>query len=580
MRCHDSVSLTVAALLSALVVAGCDADVSLDMSHGPADPQVMVVPALDEPRHASAPGTWRIPEALPRPASPLAIRMARFAAELAQRRAERLLALAERAAAQSPLASAAGSPAVFDVDGLKAELHELLEPLARSTDVSVHVRELASDDVLFDFRGDEPLNPASNHKLLTTSAALDLLGPEFRFETRVLRHDDTLYLVGEGDPTLDALVLRDLALEISADPQAASLQRIVVDDLAFSPRTLAPGFSDLGPGVSYEAPSGALSLDFNTVRISVRAPRGRAKPGQVARLEVEVSPPSTHLVIDDQAGVGRGALQIRTYAGMEVDGQARTVVELTGKLRAGRSLTVRRRVVDPGLYTGGALAVLLASPGHTPLPVRRGAAPGPEQQPQVLARRESPPLRTVIGGALAWSNNFVAEQLLRTLGWRMTGSPGDWDNGAEVVQAYWEALGLPPGALVFENGSGFSRRGRVTTSALVDLIAVAHRAQGEEGLLSALPVAGADGTLRARLRRSGKRVRAKTGTMDGISGLSGVITAEDGVPQVAFSILSNLREGATTPGPARKRVEDRVVMAVLRALDAWALQRLRARPAR
>jgi D-alanyl-D-alanine carboxypeptidase/D-alanyl-D-alanine-endopeptidase (penicillin-binding protein 4) len=108
-----------------------------------------------------------------------------------------------------------------------------------------------------------------------------------------------------------------------------------------------------------------------------------------------------------------------------------------------------------------------------------------------------------------------------------------------VVQAYWGALGLPADALVFENGSGFSQRGRVTTTALVDLISVA--ASGNNGLLSALPVAGEHGTLRARLRRSGKRVRAKTGTMDGISGLSGVITAEDGAPQVAFSILSNVR---------------------------------------
>ncbi len=573
MRCHGLVGLTVAALWSALAIAGCDADVPADMSLGSGS-QVAGVRAADEPGQASGPGSWRIPEALPRP-SPLAVRMARFAADLARRRAERLVALAEQAAAAAPLASAAGAPAVIDVEGLKSELQELLAPLARSTDVSVHVRELASDDVLFDYRGDEPLNPASNHKLLTTSAAIDLLGPEFRFETRALRQGDALYVIGEGDPTLDALALRELAVEVSANPEATGLQRIVVDDLAFSPRTLAPGFSDAGPGAAYEAPSGALSLDFNTVRITVRAPRGRPKAGEVPRLEVELSPPSTHLVIDDQATVGRGSLQIRTYAGMEVEGQARTVVELSGKLRAGRSLTVRRRVVDPGLYTGGALAVLLVGAGETPLSVSRGPAPRSGLS-QVLARRESPPLRAVIGGALAWSNNFVAEQLLRTLGWRMTGNPGDWDNGAEVVQAYWETLGLPPGALVFENGSGFSRRGRVTTSALVDLIAVAHRVQGEAGLLSALPVAGADGTLRARLRRSGKRVRAKTGTMDGISGLSGVITAEDGVPQVAFSILSNLREGASPAGPARKRVEDRVVMAVLRALDAWAVQRLRA----
>ena len=563
-------SLAVAALGSALLAAACDTYVPSDMSPGP------VARATDEPGRAMEPGSWHIPEALPRPRSPLALHMAEFAASLAQRRAERLAQLAT--AAEQDLTSAAGPLAVFDVAGLEAELTKILAPLERSTDVSVHVRELASDDVLFDYRGNEPLNPASNHKLLTTSAALDLLGSEFRFETRALHHEDALYLIGEGDPSLDEPTLRALATEISATLGGAGVQRIVVDDLAFSPRTLAPGFSDLGPGASFQAPSGALSLDFNTVRVSVHAPRARPKPGQVARLELELYPPSTHLVIDDQATVGRGALTIRTYAGMEVDGQARTVVELTGKLRAGRSLMVRRRVVDPGLFTGGALAILLAGPDGTPLPVIRGAAPEPEQLPRVLARRESPPLRTVVGGALAWSNNFVAEQLLRTLGWRMTGSPGDWDNGAEVVQAYWETLGLPSGALVFENGSGFSQRGRVTTSALVDLIAVAHRVQGQEGLLSALPVAGADGTLRARLRRSGKRVRAKTGTMDGISGLSGVITSEDGVPQVAFSILSNLRAGEAS-GPARKRVEDRVVMAVLKALDAWAVQRLRGRAA-
>ncbi len=558
------------ALACALLAAGCDEPVPSGM---------FITSAADAAGREAGqvPGAWRIPEALPRVRSQLAVRMAEFAASLAQRRAERLVKLA--AAGTQALVSAAGRPAVFDVAGLRAELHKILAPLERSTDVSVHVRELASDDVLFDYRGDAPLNPASNHKLLTTSAALDLLGAEFRFETRALHHGDALYLIGEGDPTLDELALRALAAEISAAPGTIGLQRIVVDDLVFSPRALAPGFSDDGPGESFQAPSGALSLEFNTVRVSVHAPRARPKPGQLARLEVELYPPSTHLVIDDQATVGRGALKIRTYAGMEVDGQARTVVELTGKLRAGSSLMVRRRVVDPGLFTGGALAVQLAGADGTPVPVTRGHAPAPEEQPRVLARRESPPLRVVVGGALAWSNNFVAEQLLRTLGWRMTGSPGDWDNGAEVVQAYWETLGLPPGALVFENGSGFSQRGRVTTTALVDLIAVAHRVQGEEGLLSALPVAGTDGTLRARLRRSGKRVRAKTGTMDGISGLTGVITAEDGVPQVAFSILSNLRAGEAS-GPARKRVEDRVVMAVLKALDAWAVERQRVEAAR
>ncbi len=528
---------------------------------GPADARGL---ASDDVAEAAVP-TRKIPEAAPR--SPLTLRLAAFAAELAARR--------ESAKAATPdLRPAAGSPAVFDVAGLDAAIRKVVGPLERTTDISVHIRELASDDVLFDYHGDAPLNPASNQKLLTTAAALDLLGPDFRFETRALQQGDTLYVLGEGDPTLDDAALRELAGQISGATQVASLRRIVVDDLAFSPRTLAPGFSDAGVGEAYQAPSGALSLDFNTVEVTAVAPRTKVKRGEVAHLEVAVRPSSAHVVVDDQASVGSGSLVVRSYAGLELAGQARTVLELTGKLRAGRTATVRRRVADPGLYTGGALAVMLAEKtGTAPLPVERGVTPAPADDVKVVARCESAPLQTIAGGALAWSNNFIAEQLLRTLGWRMTGEPGDWDNGARVVQAYWDALGLPGDALVFENGSGFSQRGRVTTTALVDLIAVANRVSGGQGLLSALPVAGEEGTLRARLRRSGKRVRAKTGTMAGISGLSGVITTEDGTPQVAFSILSNVREGGASAATKRKRAEDAIVTAVLKALDAWALER-------
>lgn len=465
-----------------------------------------------------------------------------------------------------------GAPVDFDVAGLDREIRGVVRTLEKRNVVSVHVRDLVSDFVLFDLRGDVALAPASNNKILTAAAALDLLGEDFRFETRALHKDDTLYLVGEGDPTLDAVGLRTLANELSRKVDIATLKRIVVDDFAFSPRTLAPGFSDTGVGVSYQAPSGALSLEFNTVTITAAAPRSGNN------VAVTLKPPSTHIAVDNKSASvrGRSTLVIRTYAGLEQDGEARTVVELTGKLRRGVSVPVRRRVVDPGLYTGGALAAILAEgTDRLPLPVSRGRAPSPMDQPTLLATRESPPLHDIVDAALAWSNNFFAEQLLRTIGGRLTGEPGDWDNGAEVVLAYWQALGQTPNDLVFENGSGLSNRGRVTTTALVDLIAVANRVHGSGGLVSTLPVAGAEGTLRARLRRSGKRVRAKTGTMDGITGLSGVITADDGTPQVAFSILINVRAGSTTAASKRSKAADRIVMAVLRAVDDYELSRAR-----
>jgi D-alanyl-D-alanine carboxypeptidase/D-alanyl-D-alanine-endopeptidase (penicillin-binding protein 4) len=258
---------------------------------------------------------------------------------------------------------------------------------------------------------------------------------------------------------------------------------------------------------------------------------------------------------------------------------------------------MRRRIVDPGMYSGGAFALMLAEASQSePLPVRVGVAPRPDEldpeddhgddhpgelprmlghdpergDVQLVALRRSPPLIEVVNGLLTYSNNFTAEQILRTLGWRLTGDPGDWDNGSAVVRGYWEALGNDPGDLVFENGSGLSSVGRVTTSGLVDLISVAHRTQASgTSLLDALPVAGVKGTVAARLRRSGKRVRAKTGTLDGVSGLTGVITTEDGEPQVAFSILINVRETDRVAAHARRQIEDRIVMAVLDHIDGW-----------
>jgi D-alanyl-D-alanine carboxypeptidase/D-alanyl-D-alanine-endopeptidase (penicillin-binding protein 4) len=477
---------------------------------------------------------------------------------------ERLLARLEAFSRAVELAQGETSapPIGLDTAALDAAIRKIVAPLARIASVSVHIRDLASDTVLFDLQGDLPLNPASNHKLLTTAAALDLLGADYVFETRALRHDDDLVLVGEGDPSLDHNDLAALADQIAANTDISTLRRIVIDDAVFSARRLAPGFSDTSIGVSYQAPSGALSLNFNTVEITVAPGSGRPR--------VTVFPESTHVVVDNRATTGSGTPTVRTYSRGEGD-VVETVVEVTGRVRkTAKPLVVRRRISDPGLYTGGALAVMLAQRAVAdPLPVVRGSAPTYDTRAELLAQRDSEPLAVVAADALAFSNNFMAEQLLRTLGWRVTHSPGDWDNGAEVVLGYWRALGLDPNALVFENGSGLSDRGRVTTSALVDLIALAGRVQAAEGgLVSALPVAGERGTMRARLRQSGKRVRAKTGTLDGVSGLTGVITAEDGTPQVGFSILINV-DGNRTSAAKRKAAEDRIVMAVLRHLDAW-----------
>ncbi len=451
----------------------------------------------------------------------------------------------------------------FDVEGLAQGLGAIVEGLDARAQVSVHVRDLQSQHVLFDYYGDSPLNPASNQKLLTSTVALDLLGSDYTFATRVARRGNTLILRGEGDPTLVTEDLTRLAHDTARAVQLAEIDGLVVDATAFSAERFAPGVSADGPGYAYTAPSGALSVDFNTVSILVQPSRGGRG------VAVTVTPATPGLQVRNRARRGRkNTLGVRSF-----EERGRTIIEVTGQLpRNRRGFNLRRRVHDPALHVGQIFAQALSEASASePLPVTRGELPiGAE----TVAIHESAPLAEVIDAGLAYSNNFMAEQILRTVAWRLTGDPGSWDTGAALLEGYWTALGNDPGSIVVENASGLSESGRVTSSGLVDLISVAHRTPGVgEGLIDALPVAGEPGTLRTRLRKSGKRVRAKTGTLHGVSGLTGVITRESGEAQLAFSILINAGDAHRLTARRRRSAQDRMVVTVLRYLDAYEARR-------
>jgi len=451
----------------------------------------------------------------------------------------------------------------FDVEGLATELEVILSEVGDAAQMSVHVRDIESGHVVFDYFGDTPLNPASNQKLLTSSAAIDLLGPDYTFATRVLRQDRTLVLVGEGDPSLQVEDLRALAGAVAREIDTAAIDELLVDDSAFSRERFGPGYSQDGPGLSYEAPSSALSVGYNVVDV-IAVPR--TKP---TRVEITTAPASAGIVVRNRARIGsKRALDVRTFAE-----KGKTIVEVKGTLRRRSApFVVRRRLATPSIFCGTLFAELLAAATTSqPLPVRRGVV---RDDAEEIAVHESATLLEILDLGMSYSNNFIAEQVLRTVAWRMTGEPGDWPAGQDILRGYWSALGGDAEALTVENAAGLSREGRLTTMGIVDLLAVAHRtAPTGASLLDVLPVAGEPGTLRSRLRLSGKRVWAKTGTLRDVSGLSGVITREDGTPQLAFSILTNARDADEMDAPIRREIEDRIVMAVLYALDDYEAQR-------
>ncbi len=469
--------------------------------------------------------------------------------------AGRLAALRER-----PRPAGSEPPTDAAAELLAQLQHRLAAVVRRSggARIGVHVRDLDSGRALFDHRGDERYNPASNQKLVTAIAAVELLGPNYRFSTRVLRQDDALVLVGEGDPSLQLTHLHALASEVLAAGALHGVRRILVDDGAFSPERHGPGYSAQGDGASYTAPSGALSLAFNTALVTVRP----TAPGQPA--SVDLSPPSAHLHLQGDIRTGRG----RPLRIVSRDADDRTVIEVDGTIAPGHApVTIRRRVADPGLFAGHAFAEVLrqladADGQSLPaMPVTRGSAAA---RARPVAEHLSPPLAEVLASSLKFSNNFTSEQVLRTLGWRMTGAPGSWQTGHTAVLALWDALGLAAADLEFENGAGLSRHGRVSPRALVALLA-RTREEGSPAaaLMPTLASAGGEGTLLHRLPGSDGRVRGKTGTISGVSALSGVAASADGRVALGFSVLINGRGASKN----HRRLQDRVVLALLGHLD-------------
>jgi D-alanyl-D-alanine carboxypeptidase/D-alanyl-D-alanine-endopeptidase (penicillin-binding protein 4) len=434
---------------------------------------------------------------------------------------------------------------------LRTRIEAALAPLAEQARVAIEIRDLDTGEVLLERDHARALNPASNQKLITAIAAVELLGPDYRFETSVWRDGDALVLRGEGDPDLHVGDLHRLAAELASHPERLDgVRRIVIDDTAFDAQLLGPGFRSDGDGESYIAPSGALALDYGTVEVTV-SPGSYGGPAQI-----HLEPSSPEIEIHDRTHTGAGRLEITTHAGE----RGQTIVEVEGAIAGGHApISIRRRVTDPGLVAGGCFAQLLArATGRDALPIVRGQL---SQDAELLAHHESAPLLAVLSSALRFSNNFTAEQVLRTLAWRATGQPGSWRDGVVVLERF--AATISPeraDGQRFVNGSGLSLDGRLTPSFIVDVLALAGRASSpSQLLLASFAQAGGEGTLRNRLPHAGAHVLAKTGTYAGASTLSGVI--HDDQRRLGFSILIN---GA--PLERSRAAQDRVVAALLRVL--------------
>lgn len=461
-------------------------------------------------------------------------------------------------------ASGAAAPAVLspEVLQLRSDLERIVQRAHTNATFGVLVVSLDRGDTLFSHNADLPLVPASNMKLFTTAAALYYLGADFRYSTYLLTDGEVeggtltgdLILYGTGDPAISARLLGSARAPLRelADALVAAGVRQVDGDLIgdgsyFDDAWLGEGWSPDYRMLSYSAPIGALSFAENVVTITVQ-PGAAGGPA-----EIRTTPATTGLGVENRvATVTRGATNVRF-----AHGENRVVV--SGQIARGHGGVTRVvPIVDPGNYAAAAFRSVLEERGIT---VRGGvrsvhraeasratitgrAANGVGGHARVLGVHLSPTLEELTTVTNQISHNLYAEALLKTIG-RVALGDGSAAGGARAIAYMLECeTAVDQRGLRVVDGSGLSRLNRVTARATVHLLDFMNRSNVWEPFYATLPEAAAPGDLRHSLRNrlgqtpAARNLRAKTGTINTVSSLSGYVRSASG-ERLAFAIYAN-----------------------------------------
>jgi serine-type D-Ala-D-Ala carboxypeptidase/endopeptidase (penicillin-binding protein 4) len=391
--------------------------------------------------------------------------------------------------------------------------------------------------------------PASNMKLVTGAAALEALGPEFRYRT----------VVGAAGPVRDGVLGGDLVIRGGGDPsisgrfhgEAREVFRAWADSLRahgvyrvsgsivgvedyLEPVRYGRGWSWDDLQYAYSAPISSLQYDDASFRVEVFPSR---QVGSPALLSIE--PPTGHVrvlnrIVTTAAGVARVSFGYTDEGSLLLTGEIPTdtlAVTLTVAVRDPAHYFVhvlRETLRESGIQVDGPP---LVSDGMDLEPGTRQVTP--------LFTHSSATLREIMPAFMKPSQNQIAEILLRTLGKELRGVGTD-AAGVAVVDSMMNAWGLPADQLVVADGSGLSRYNFASPDFLIALLDRMARSHYRELWYGALPVAGVDGTLRGRLLGTPAqgRVHAKTGTLFNTRALSGYATTAEG-ETVIFSMVVN-----------------------------------------
>lgn len=495
-----------------------------------------------------------------------------------------------------------------------AQFHEavdaaLADPTAQKAFIGVLIVDAETKQPLYELNADRYFTPASNTKLFTTTLAMSLLGPDYRFRTTIETHgtidsmgrlSGDLVLVGRGDPDfsnrripydavnpidgpsdkplaelVDVLIAKGLK-EVDGD--------VVADDSYFPYEPYPDGWAIGDLPEDYGAAVSAICFDDNGLDIKVTPGNQVGVPAWAS-----IEPWPGYAVYDFDLTTGPADSQPDFHTLVEPSGK----YLIRGSVPLGHAtIDLGAAMPDPANHTAHVLKQMLMARGirvtgetraqHGPLPPLNDASAQPQSAPTVssatppvvLAEHDSPPLIEIVRVLNKVSQNLHAEILLRTVAKEKAGV-GSLAAGLQVEQKFLTSIGIPIGDVLVDDGSGLSRENLVTPHAIVALLEYVAQQPWGGAFLSTLPVAGLDGTLQHRMidTPAEGRIQAKTGSVARTQAMSGFATTVNG-EHLIFSMFDNHNGG---PGRVAEKALDAIAVAMVQDLGAPAKEKSKKR---
>lgn len=439
-----------------------------------------------------------------------------------------------------------------------ARIAQALRGPLRNGDTGLYVADARTGRPVFAVNADEAYNPASNVKMISTATALELLGPTFRYPTRVLGPDPEngvvkgdIYLLGSYDPTLTAADLSNMAQGLAARGITAIEGSIVT-----------------GPDPTRDGIYRAV------VPIEITS----GEPGELVSATVPTGAEHVSVIINAKTAkrVMRPRLRYKVETTKNVDGRPRITVTIDGTIGRGGAtmyrLTTRERTATAAYALKGALVangvrisgdIMTKELGDFIADtVSRGALASE------LGRHESRPLSDIITRVNKWSINWLSDRVIMTAAALARRQQPSMELALDAMYAWLDRHpNIPKSQLYIDTGSGLSYRTRISPTELVSIVrsAAGYSADSDPALgktwLGSLAVARTDGTLRNRMRGRDLdvRVRGKTGTLSTVIAMSGILDVDPENPLV-FALVTNTKRPLSKA--AVRRAHDQVIGAL------------------